>query len=340
MRACRTDKGVHAAGQVVSLKMLIKNDIISETSTSSDDQKEDEAKVHQKLAEYIQTFLPSDIRLFGIKRTTNSFHSKEECDSRFYEYLMPTYALASASSEPYMNPTPRPFREFVPKEEEETIEDTPNEGEPADTEEWVNKLSEEDMALMKNYKLEPEKLTKLRSFLKQYEGSKFYHNFTLSKSHNDPSSRRNIISVNTGNPFERDGLEWISIVFHGQSFMLHQIRKMVGLAILGIRLNCDSVGLINRCFQPEKVNIPKAPALGLLLDKSVYTNYNSRFGSEREVIDFDEYDKERVLLKDELIYPEIFEEEIKFNRFMGWLKCNDFHASEFQFLVPFMKSAD
>jgi tRNA pseudouridine38-40 synthase len=62
-------------------------------------------------------------------------------------------------------------------------------------------------------------------------------------------------------------MEWISVTFHGQSFMLHQIRKMVGLAILAVRLGCD-FSILDRCFEPAKVNIPKAPALGLLLDKA------------------------------------------------------------------------
>jgi tRNA pseudouridine38-40 synthase len=57
-RAARTDAGVHAAGNVVSLKMIITipgvRDIV--------------ARVNEEL--------PSDIRLWGYVRTQNSFNAR------------------------------------------------------------------------------------------------------------------------------------------------------------------------------------------------------------------------------------------------------------------------
>ena len=75
MRACRTDKGVHAAGQVVSLKMEIMDRM-------------------EVLRDKLNDVLPRDIRVFGILEAAGSFHSKERCDSRVYEYVMPTYVFA------------------------------------------------------------------------------------------------------------------------------------------------------------------------------------------------------------------------------------------------------
>ena len=44
-----------------------------------------------------------------------------------------------------------------------------------------------------------------------------------------------VISVNSivgaaqiGEPFEWNGLEFVILTVHGQSFMMHQIRKMIG----------------------------------------------------------------------------------------------------------------
>lgn len=48
--------------------------------------------------------------------------------------------------------------------------------------------------------------------------------------------------------------------------MLHQIRKMVGLVIVIARGLADQ-GMIDRAFGKEKVMIPTAPGLGLMLDK-------------------------------------------------------------------------
>ena len=62
------------------------------------------------------------------------------------------------------------------------------------------------------------------------------------------------------------GTEWLSLKVHGQSFMLHQIRKMVGLIIMMIRTDTPQK-LIPETFKANKINIPKAPSLGLLLER-------------------------------------------------------------------------
>lgn len=340
MRACRTDKGVHAAGQVVSVKMLVKTDAVPE------DAKDVEAAALKATVPRLNALLPSDIRIFGIKRTANSFHAKERCDSRFYEYLLPTYSFAPVDPDPYLNPIPKPFEECPSNssslalqsrkgedsdDEAERLEES--EGKPV---EWISKTTPQEAKLIKEFRISKEQLESLREFVRGYRGTKSFHNFTIGKSASDVSSRRHIFDVTVGDPFIKDDVEWVSIVFHGQSFMLHQIRKMVGLAILTLRLGCD-FSILNRCFEPSKVNIPKAPSLGLLLDKSIFRGYNIKFAESRDVIDFDEFASERQSLKDELIYPKIFKEESQYQRFLGWLKCNDEHASEFPFLVPFIK---
>jgi len=62
------------------------------------------------------------------------------------------------------------------------------------------------------------------------------------------------------------GTEWLSLKVHGQSFMLHQIRKMVSLIIMLVRTDTP-LKLIPETFNANKINIPKAPSLGLLLER-------------------------------------------------------------------------
>ncbi|KAH9642567.1 hypothetical protein HF086_011160 [Spodoptera exigua] len=57
----------------------------------------------------------------------------------------------------------------------------------------------------------------------------------------------------------------------GQSFMLHQIRKMVGLAIAVLRGHTDN-SILEKAFGKEKVMIPTAPGLGLVLDTGEVEN--------------------------------------------------------------------
>jgi tRNA pseudouridine38-40 synthase len=131
----------------------------------------------------------------------------------------------------------------------------------------------------------------LREILAKYHGTRNYHNFTLGKSFNEASSKRYIMSFIASEPFVRDGIEWVSCKVHGQSFMLHQIRKMIGLAIMVMRTKTP-LELVDRCFGEERINIPKAPALGLLLERPVFDKYNKYTGSVKEdkgTIDFDQY---------------------------------------------------
>ncbi|OAX80190.1 tRNA pseudouridine(38-40) synthase, partial [Emergomyces africanus] len=72
VRCARTDKGVHAAGNVVSLKLIV-----------------EDADVVQKINEH----LSPQIRVWGIEITNKSFSSYHLCDSRIYEYLIPTHCF-------------------------------------------------------------------------------------------------------------------------------------------------------------------------------------------------------------------------------------------------------
>jgi tRNA pseudouridine38-40 synthase len=143
----------------------------------------------------------------------------------------------------------------------------------------------------RQYRISVEKLGMLREIVKQFQGTKNHHNFTVGKSFKEASAKRFIMSFSVSDPFVRSGMEWVSLKIHGQSFMLHQIRKMIGLAVMVIRTKTP-VELISRCFDQERINIPKAPALGLLLERPVFAKYNEFTGSLREdrgEIDFDVY---------------------------------------------------
>lgn len=127
---------------------------------------------------------------------------------------------------------------------------------------------------METYRLSPRKLELINEILKTYEGTKNYHNFTAKKAPFDPSARRYMVSVECGEPFLiQNKYEFATIKIKGQSFMLHQIRKMVGLALACIRGH-STLDTIHKAFKDIKIDIPTAPGLGLVLNQVHYDRYS------------------------------------------------------------------
>ncbi|CCC66663.1 hypothetical protein NCAS_0A01030 [Naumovozyma castellii] len=333
MRAARTDKGVHAGGNLVSLKMIIEDPQIKE-------------KINEKL--------PEGIRVWDIERVNKAFDCRKLCSSRWYEYLLPTYSLIGPKpnsclfndieesklevpgvieddieSKTFWEGVNKELAETFTNEELEAIKNyfPPPRDEFEDSEELylkVKKYKQIENAHRRKYRISNEKLTKFRSTMEQYLGAHNFHNFTLGKDFKDPSAIRFIKAIKVSDPFVIGDAktEWVSIKIHGQSFMLHQIRKMVSMATLVTR--CGSpTERITQAYGVQKINIPKAPALGLLLEAPVYEGYNAKlqeFGYK--AIDFSNYQTEMDAFKMKHIYDKIYKEEVDeniFNAFFSYI---------------------
>ena len=72
-RCSRTDKGVHAVANVLAAKLTVSPTFVND----------------------VNAFLPPSVRLFGYRRVVSSFNPKVRCDGRTYEFLVPTFTLAS-----------------------------------------------------------------------------------------------------------------------------------------------------------------------------------------------------------------------------------------------------
>ncbi|KAI0544340.1 pseudouridine synthase [Xylaria curta] len=424
VRCARTDKGVHAAGNMVSLKLIIEDpDIV------------------QKINEN----LPPQIRVWGIQRTNNAFSCYVSCDSRWYEYLMPSYCLLPPHPESFLGrkvsqstkekgleedyanrmgdakdywdqvdkdyiqpildalePNVReavklrihtPDREeastskedatesgnnatdevadgAVSKEDElvkiptedtlattaeatvvenadatevvaeATSTEVPAElqnGEPQKTkdqspvEKALKEVKAAYVAAKRRYRVTPDRLDQLQEALDKYVGTKNYHNYTIQKSHGDPASKRSIKSfVVNRKPIQINDTEWLSLKVHGQSFMMHQIRKMVGMAVLAVRC-ATPWSRFEESYSPARISIPKAPSLGLLLERPVFDSYNRRAveNLNLEELNFSNYDKEIQAFKEEHIYRRIFELEEKENSFHVFFNQIDTFKSDY-----------
>ncbi|KAJ3225824.1 tRNA pseudouridine synthase 1 [Clydaea vesicula] len=307
MRAARTDKGVHAAGQVCSLKMIV----------------EDEDVIKK-----INENLPKQIRVYGYVPTTGGFHAKFQCDSRIYEYLMPTYVLQQS------NPALFPYSAIAEGLEIDLESNQPIYNEKSGQYIFKNSspITAEEMIEKRKFRVSEEILEELRVILKCYKGTFNFHNFTIGKAFKEKNANRFIKSFECSKPFIRQNSEWVSLKVHGQSFMLHQIRKMVGLAIMIIRTKTPHK-IITNLFKDVKVNTPKAPSLGLLLEQAIFEAYNNKLKgvtkSDKRPVNFEKYKEEMNTLKEEWIYSKIINEELETNEFEKWIRIIESHSMEF-----------
>lgn len=103
--------------------------------------------------------------------------------------------------------------------------------------------------------------------------------------------------------------------------MMHQIRKMVGL-ILAISRGHVKEDILNKAFTLGKVNIPRAPGLGLMLEFVHYDRYNNRYGSDgvHDKLLWEE-EKEKVdEFAEKYIFPTIIDTEINEKAMLTWLE--------------------
>ncbi|KAH7329459.1 tRNA pseudouridine synthase [Stachybotrys elegans] len=412
-RCARTDKGVHAAGNVISLKLIIEDEDIVQ-------------KINERL--------PPQIRVWGILRTSNSYSSYQFCDSRWYEYLLPTYSLlpphpntflgkklaelnkehggeeeaaarmadvkdfwadveenkikpilaglspevraavlervhadeeilegeAGAEKEAKTESKDQPKKADGPEDKpaaagrsaeasEATSDGARKAGQssvpPGSVKPKNRELDAVDFALRdikaayinakRAYRISPERLQQLQAVLDKYLGTRNFHNYTIQKTYSDPSAKRHIKSfVANPKPIIIGNTEWLSLKVHGQSFMMHQIRKMVGLATLVVRCG-TTLDRVEESYTNVKIAIPKAPGLGLLLERPVFENWNRKATEElgKDPIDFDRYSEELEAFKHKEIYSRIFDVEEKENSFHTFYQQLDqFKSTHFLWL--------
>ncbi|KAI5186829.1 tRNA pseudouridine38-40 synthase [Nematocida homosporus] len=165
-----------------------------------------------------------------------------------------------------------------------------------------------------------------RHLLSQMQGTHDFHNFTLLNQ--EKGTSRFIKSI-TVTDFSLAGRSWHRLTIHGQSFMIHQIRKMVGFALLVARHMTDlkaAEQALSLAFAKPRRNIPKAPAALLLLSHGLFTNYNARYGSTHGEINPSIAES----YKEEVLYPLICTQEHA-ALFNDWYECLAAHPEEFTY---------
>lgn len=184
--------------------------------------------------------------------------------------------------------------------------------------ETIKKIKAAYVKAKNAYRIPEVRLQRVQDALDQYLGTRNFHNYTIQKEWNDPSAKRVIKTFNASRESVIiNGTEWVSLKVHGQSFMMHQIRKMVAMVALIVRSGADPK-LIQETYGSTRISIPKAPGLGLLLEHPIFDTYNKRAATEfgKQKIDFDKYEKEINEFKQREIYDRMFREELESNSYV------------------------
>lgn len=318
-RAARTDKGVSAARQICSVK-LRKFFLISFVHW----QKKPFIPADEIDIDALNKDLPEQIKVFCVRRVTKGFNSKEQCDARTYAYTLPTIA----------------FADHTEKVEMETYRA------PAEKLEKLNELLKMYLGTKNFHNFTSRKWVFLFSFLRvtldhiltpwksvisvvylPKNLHKKQTNLIFHREFIDPSSKRYIMSFKCEEPRVEEDVEYATIKVKGQSFMLHQIRKMVGLSLAVLRGHTESA-TIHRAFTADRLDLPMAPGLGLVLDQVHYDRYNRRYGVDglHQALEWDEQEAEINAFADKFIYPTIYSTEIKEKSMALWLETLHYHS--------------
>ncbi|XP_076932216.1 uncharacterized protein LOC143597661 [Bidens hawaiensis] len=307
-RAARTDKGVSALGQVVSGKFKL-----------------------DSFVEGLNDRLGDRVRVFGVKRVANTFSAKKSCDRRRYVYLLPAFALdckahrdresvlasvGSGSDLVRCWECSERGRKVEVRSGGSSNTCSANKTSLGNDRDNKHNLDPANENVFHYGDKEKERFNKI---LKQYVGTHNFHNFTTKMNATDPAAKRCIISFCADTTVTIDGIEFVKCEVVGQSFMLHQIRKMIGVAVAVMR-NCASESFIQTALQQDvKVNVPTAPEVGLYLEECFFTNYNQKCKDTHEEVSMKDYVKEAEEFKLKHIYPYIASTEHKEGTIAVWL---------------------
>lgn len=176
------------------------------------------------------------------------------------------------------------------------------------------------------FRMNDDSIAELNDLLAMYKGTHNFFNYTSGKTYEDRSSMRYIHDFKCGpillveDSLRGSMVEFVTLYITGQSFMQHQIRKMIGMTIATIRGLCGK-SEIEKTFLSERMDVPKAPGLGLVLDKVHYERYDKWYEKTHEKLNNwgDEIEARANEFRQRYIIEEICRQELSTQSMFLWL---------------------
>lgn len=292
-RSSRTDKRVHSLCTVISLKLECDSGIFEEEPDG------------RSIAESINGHLPPEIRVFAVQRVVKSFDARRDCARRQYDYYLPLSFLMRANENRLSNQEIierlreawgmyegyNAFHNFTKRR---LYRYRTKMNEKGDNDKIMSASSSE-------LESETESRIDLKSDFSVEEKSEeedTHGNGTKGKIHivwkdqkddADPVTKRHFRLVEdcicSESPLllTEDGIECLKLSITGQSFMLHQIRHMVGGAVL-VALGKLPLDVLKAALTPPaRINLPLAPPGTLLLRNAQFMKFRSSWDGRPSV---------------------------------------------------------
>ena len=276
-RSSRTDKGVHAARIVLSGKLEVDESTLVGRELRA-----------PTLVSELNAKLPASIRCFSVCKINQGFRARESCHFREYEFLLPLKLLTGPS--PYASVDSPKWCE-LPSTAEAAIDSLnavfekmvgtrsfhnfhklskknlrPSKGkekeEPDEEEQEEEEEEEEVVSVTTTVAVQEERVETAR-----YVSSNF-DPWVMRHRDMAPKTRCTIYSFRAEGVSTVDGVEMVVCRVRGQAFLLHQIRLMIGSAILVARGLLPKMTIDLAFLAPHHINFPMAPAEGLVLVNS------------------------------------------------------------------------
>ncbi|CAE8627464.1 unnamed protein product, partial [Polarella glacialis] len=285
-RAGRTDAGVSAGCNVVTARL-----IVGDGETALDD-----------LVERVNSFLPPEVLLHSAAVVTSRFSARDDGSRRSYRFFVPSFAVVPSidamrcalAAINCQDPRGLGFEEL------KTLE---------------------DLAGLRQARVSAETLRRLREALSCFEGTHYFANFAnAGLGFQDRQAFRTLRSISCDDPFvDENGREWLSITVCADSFLTHQIRKMIATAaqVAQGSLPLDFIKAALNCHVVACT--PRFPPVGLIFLRPYFEG--SQRGKVLEETLSSEKVEARIATWVEQLRVAVMKEAIDTQRWVKWLAC-------------------
>jgi tRNA pseudouridine38-40 synthase len=181
---------------------------------------------------------------------------------------------------------------------------------------------------------------RLQALLVKMTGTRNFHNFTVKKDPRDPSAKRHIRTIVVTPVSVVSGQECVEVILYGDSFMLHQIRKMIGF-VVAVMAGYLPEWFFDVIFSPHfKFDVMMVPGHCLMLDTPIFDGYNKTRGAAHGTLDFRPVEMAAEAFRRDMVHPEIIRLEREGQLVSKWMShLKERFAPRYQYAAQLIEEA-